>query len=1075
MADFDINLVIKDGQAIGQIRQVRSELDATEKKATSVRSVLTGLFAGFGVYRVAQEFIELANTSGVLDNRLKLATGSVAGASAAFERLRDISEETRSPLEENVALFQRVSQAQKELGASNEQLYTFVKATGTALAIQGGSAATARGALIQLSQTIGGTIVHAEEFNSILDGALPLAQAAARGIDEAGGSVARLRQLVVEGKISSKEFFDAIIEQAPSLQAAFEQTNATIGQSFIVLKNNVLTAFREFDQATGATAALANSIILLSENLDILAIALTAAGVGFAVFKLTPIIIGVVSFIATIVEFTSALGVAATASLYFSQAIGYIRVAGLALIATPLGIWLAAIAVAGTALYLIFRDTADGADDTTVAMDSLTEAMRNFRDQGGAAAAQTALDIAHNNQEIARTAIEAKEQEIQLQQTLSQRSSLVSNAMGDGAGGEEYQTPYVQQLNAELDNTRIMLDAIVYREKAAVQEIIAAAEAQQKWLEYARYTTPEIQKQYEYYGKTRIESEEQLRTGKEMLQNYQQEAALQQVIAKYGSDSYQAVKLRNSYEIASLRTQLQTLGVSEAMKNQIIQAAIAAQQLGSMNVSGVFEIAIGVVNRLTGGLLAAAAAAASIRIPGITGAVSGIAGSISNFGSRIAGAAQNYYNANKDKYNPDGTLKGTGGSGGGGASETFESQYEAMQKQITAFGELNKNQGLYNKITEISGQINRNLTESELALVEAAYNKIQMLEKEQKIYGELHAGAIDYGTSIAALNDLQSKGAITASEYALGLSKIKLVQDLSNLDKEIGGNFDHAAQLQEVQNQLAERSNIIAQAREADLITEQQYQDRVAAIQRAAHLEAVNVEAARWDFAIQSASSSIDLILGYLKDQGQEQSGIYKAMFIAQKAFAIAEATVNTARAVTNALAAPFPPPIPQTLATIAAVAGGAQIAAIVATAITGLAGGGPVRGPGGDTDDKAGLFALSNNEYVINARAAKANRPILDAINRGQDISGFLAKGGMVNTTNVELKNTGSSDVEKATDTKPSTSQAAPPADVNLAVINVATKEEALATMASQQGTRIYLNTIEAERDTVRSILGIS
>jgi hypothetical protein len=54
---------------------------------------------------------------------------------------------------------------------------------------------------------------------------------------------------------------------------------------------------------------------------------------------------------------------------------------------------------------------------------------------------------------------------------------------------------------------------------------------------------------------------------------------------------------------------------------------------------------------------------------------------------------------------------------------------------------------------------------------------------------------------------------------------------------------------------------------------------------------------------------------------------------------------------------------------------------------------GGPVKGPGGPTDDRAGLFALSNNEYVIRASAhRKYGTRFLDAVNAGR-----LAAGGAV------------------------------------------------------------------------------
>jgi hypothetical protein len=62
------------------------------------------------------------------------------------------------------------------------------------------------------------------------------------------------------------------------------------------------------------------------------------------------------------------------------------------------------------------------------------------------------------------------------------------------------------------------------------------------------------------------------------------------------------------------------------------------------------------------------------------------------------------------------------------------------------------------------------------------------------------------------------------------------------------------------------------------------------------------------------------------------------------------------------------------------------------------LASGGPVRGPGGPRDDKAGLYALSNGEFVSTAAATGRNQAALEAANRGATltVAGF-AKGGKV------------------------------------------------------------------------------
>lgn len=56
---------------------------------------------------------------------------------------------------------------------------------------------------------------------------------------------------------------------------------------------------------------------------------------------------------------------------------------------------------------------------------------------------------------------------------------------------------------------------------------------------------------------------------------------------------------------------------------------------------------------------------------------------------------------------------------------------------------------------------------------------------------------------------------------------------------------------------------------------------------------------------------------------------------------------------------------------------------------------GGTVRGPGGPTSDQVPILA-SNGEFVVNAKAAKRHRAVLEALNSGLPA---FAQGGLVAT----------------------------------------------------------------------------
>lgn len=131
-----------------------------------------------------------------------------------------------------------------------------------------------------------------------------------------------------------------------------------------------------------------------------------------------------------------------------------------------------------------------------------------------------------------------------------------------------------------------------------------------------------------------------------------------------------------------------------------------------------------------------------------------------------------------------------------------------------------------------------------------------------------------------------------------------------------------------------------------------------------------------------SSASSFFGTLAELQDSSN------KELAAIGKAAAIAQATMDGYVAVQKALAS-APPPFNYALAAAVGVVAAANVAKIA-----GMADGGPVRGVGGDRQDNQ-LRWLSVNEYVVNAKAAKKNRRLLDAINYGGAIPG-LADGGV-------------------------------------------------------------------------------
>jgi tape measure domain-containing protein len=236
-----------------------------------------------GAFLAVREISQASQAFANMSNNMRVLGFEGEEVAAQINAIGDIANRTRAPLNATAQLYQRISIAANDLGASQQEVLRFTENVGLALAQQGGSAAEASGALLQLSQAMSGGTVRSEEFNSILEGAFPIAQAAANAIEGAAGSVGQLRNMVIAGEVSSREFFDAILSSSEALEVAFGKTVPTVSQAMTVLSTNFTLFIGQADNLLGISGALAGVIIALANNLDLLASVAVVGATAFGV------------------------------------------------------------------------------------------------------------------------------------------------------------------------------------------------------------------------------------------------------------------------------------------------------------------------------------------------------------------------------------------------------------------------------------------------------------------------------------------------------------------------------------------------------------------------------------------------------------------------------------------------------------------------------------------------------------------------------------------------------------------------------------------------------------------------
>ena len=290
-----------------QIATIGTSVAQTEssvrRSADGMKAALLGSAAGIAAAFSADRLKDYADGYTRFTNQLKVAGLEGANLGKTQNALYEISQRYGVELESTGSLYGRLSQGAKELGASQSDLLKFVNGVGAGLKVQGGSAESSSGALLQLTQALGGTYVRAEEFNSINEGARPILQAVANGIDKYKGSVSALRNDVIAGTLTSKDFFQGFLKGSAQLEAQAAKSNFTIGASFTVLNNALGKYIGETDASLSATARVAGGIAGLANNLDTIVPALAAIAIGFGGVKAAGLGLSAVSaVVATVLE-----------------------------------------------------------------------------------------------------------------------------------------------------------------------------------------------------------------------------------------------------------------------------------------------------------------------------------------------------------------------------------------------------------------------------------------------------------------------------------------------------------------------------------------------------------------------------------------------------------------------------------------------------------------------------------------------------------------------------------------------------------------------------------------------------
>lgn len=264
--EADVSGLLKaQGKANKSLDSIGNSATNAAKKMDELQTNINrvaGAIAASLVVDWGKAFLVAADNMSQLNARIERLTGSAATASQTMQSLMRISSATGGSLQDTAKLWETLSTALRDTGATNGQIIQLTETLQKIGRIGGSSSEEMANALRQFGQSISSGTVRAEEFNSMLEQMPELVRQIATGM---GVGVGELRQMMLEGKLTAEDALNAIQKQTGSINAEFEKLPRTLSQANTALTNSFLTMVDNINQATGAS----NGMVLVIDSLAV--------------------------------------------------------------------------------------------------------------------------------------------------------------------------------------------------------------------------------------------------------------------------------------------------------------------------------------------------------------------------------------------------------------------------------------------------------------------------------------------------------------------------------------------------------------------------------------------------------------------------------------------------------------------------------------------------------------------------------------------------------------------------------------------------------------------------------------
>lgn len=317
------------------------------------------------------------------------------------------------------------------------------------------------------------------------------------------------------------------------------------------------------------------------------------------------------------------------------------------------------------------------------------------------------------------------------------------------------------------------------------------------------------------------------------------------------------------------------------------------------------------------------------------------------------------------------------------AADAIEKQVAALQLQAVTLGMAEDELVLYKLAQE-------GATDAQMMAARGALDAVAAYEASEQATSDYQSLLLDLRTTEEQLTDqvrdrlaVLDAANIAGNEYADVVGKIAAAgfddaPGYGGLDATVGGAFGELSKIDEAEQQLEEwystQLEMLDEYRKerADLTEQWDAQER--ALQEEHQNELMRIEQARQVAQMAAAESTFGDLAGLAEAFAGEQSGIYRALFATEKAFAMGKALMNVPSSYSKAYDAMIGVPYVGPVLAPAAGAAAAAIQVGQASAIGAIG----MAHDGWDSLPKTGTYFLEKGERVVTGEtSAKLDRTL--------------------------------------------------------------------------------------------------